>query len=55
MGVCQIGECHDHFADCNGERIDGCEADIQQDSDNCGECGHECWGLKECKNGECKL
>ena len=53
-GTCVIDKCHLGFADCNGERLDGCEANLANDEDHCGKCDESCNGDKECKLGKCK-
>lgn len=40
-----------HF-DCNNNMADGCEADVSNDSANCGVCGHSCCG-GACGGGTC--
>ena len=38
-------ECNSGFADCNGDlgdNDDGCEVEIETDTDNCGQCGRQC-------------
>lgn len=51
--VCVLAGCDDGFADCNGEKADGCETDITGDEDNCGRCDHGCALGKWCLNGTC--
>lgn len=49
--VCPYG-----FKDCNKEKDDGCEINILNNNDNCGECNHKCIlenAVSECKNGNC--
>ncbi len=49
--VCKTG-----FRDCNKEKDDGCETNILNNNDNCGECYHKCIldnAFSECKNGNC--
>ncbi|MFW5966399.1 MAG: fibrinogen-related protein [Persicimonas sp.] len=40
-GVCGF-VCEEHWGDCNDDRSDGCELDLYDNDDNCGECGNEC-------------
>lgn len=51
--------CDDHHLDCNGQPEDGCEADLNHDSLNCGRCGKACPGITQqqalCIDGECGL
>jgi hypothetical protein len=54
MGECQIVECEWGFNDCNHDRLDGCEADLKHDDQNCGKCDHQCSQDGEsCKEGKC--
>jgi hypothetical protein len=48
-------ECTGGRADCNGVAVDGCEADLQSDSENCGACGNACDGELGCVNGTCPM
>lgn len=41
-GTCAVGLCTVPFADCNGDRLDGCEVDTSRDVLNCGGCGSAC-------------
>lgn len=41
-GACAIGKCDPGYADCNGVASDGCEADLLNDSGNCGGCHAAC-------------
>jgi hypothetical protein len=36
------GGCRDGFADCDGNARNGCEANLGEDIENCGACGHAC-------------
>lgn len=49
-GTCQYS-CDGPLKDCNSDPVDGCEADIASDADNCGGCGIECDGI--CTDGVC--
>src|SRR5690606_38671618 len=40
-GACGL-TCDAHFGDCNGEREDGCEIDLQDDDMHCGACDVAC-------------
>jgi hypothetical protein len=48
MGVCEPG-----WADCDMMFSNGCETNIQTDSNNCGSCGVACPAGAECMNGAC--
>jgi hypothetical protein len=54
---CFVGECHygcaAGFGDCNEKTDDGCEANLTNDTGNCGACRLSC-GDTECLNGGCK-
>jgi len=56
---CQSGKCElscdaeNHFADCNKEVGDGCEADLRCDPKNCGGCGVTCPSGVLCIEGNC--
>jgi hypothetical protein len=41
-GKCSAGACAKGFGDCNNDKKDGCEVDLQKDSANCGVCGVKC-------------
>ncbi|MFS8071218.1 MAG: hypothetical protein ACMG6S_33025 [Byssovorax sp.] len=45
--------CTAGFADCNGDKADGCEADLGSDAVTCGACDHDCEG-SPCKEGLCE-
>ncbi len=55
-GLC-VTECRPGFADCNGDRSDGCEVDVNSDPSNCGACGHECdlAAGQPCIEGKCLM
>jgi hypothetical protein len=59
QGACRLTSCKPGFADCNGNTNDGCEANVNNDTDNCGGCGLTCdrshtRGVS-CSNGACEL
>jgi hypothetical protein len=47
------GGCDVNYDDCNADGADGCEAALQTDSENCGQCGRSC-GTGACVAGTCK-
>jgi hypothetical protein len=55
-GGCVIVDCEPHFADCDQTDQDGCEADLQNDSQHCGKCSRVCDSNEGevCKDGKCK-
>jgi hypothetical protein len=50
--ACAIASCNAGFADCNGSAVDGCEADLNSDPNNCAKCGRVCAGT--CVAGGCQ-
>jgi serine/threonine protein kinase len=50
-GRCDVALCHKGFDDCDGNRDNGCEADIRTDPDNCGSCRHRCPELPHAERG----
>jgi len=42
QGECVPGGCERYFGDCDGDPVNGCEAYLLEDPDNCGECGNVC-------------
>jgi len=52
-GACTIA-CDVGFGDCDGDAVNGCEADVATDADNCGRCGSVCPGsLPLCVDSDC--
>jgi hypothetical protein len=41
-GACAIVTCKDGFADCDGNPMNGCEINLQNDPVHCGDCGGNC-------------
>jgi hypothetical protein len=57
-GSCAVGTCNAGFADCNHLAADGCEVNIAADLNNCGACGHLCFGPNAtmvCSAGNCAI
>ena len=52
-GKCEITTCKPEFADCDGDPSNGCEANLDFDRDNCGECGFDCAVNQDCVEGHC--
>jgi hypothetical protein len=53
-GNCTIAVCDAGWTDCNGMLTDGCEANLQNDPNNCGQCGTQCTGqMMYCTMGAC--
>lgn len=44
--------CAGTLADCNQDAADGCEADLSQSAEHCGQCGHSCQG-SSCEASQC--
>lgn len=51
-GTCSSIGCMPGFTDCSAA-VDGCEAYLQTDRNNCGACGNVCPGGSFCDNGGC--
>jgi hypothetical protein len=51
--ICTIWRCSAGYGDCNGIADDGCEANTNNDSTNCGRCGAACAAGQRCRRGEC--
>ncbi|MEZ4314771.1 MAG: hypothetical protein R3F14_42695 [Polyangiaceae bacterium] len=54
-GQCTVGTCDPGWEDCDGEVQNGCEANLDADPDNCGDCGTACPGSQSCQAGKCVL
>ncbi len=54
LGTCVASECDDGYADCDNNMLsNGCETDIYNDDENCGECGHACGPGMSCTPEGC--
>jgi hypothetical protein len=56
-GVCEMGPCHEGWADCNSDPVDGCETPLGTVSD-CAACGDVCafdHAQDLCVDGECVM
>lgn len=53
-GACAIASCNAGFSNCDGITSNGCETNINTDSNNCGSCGHQCPPGTSCVNGICQ-
>ena len=42
LNECDIAICNADYRDCDGDRRNGCEAEIRTDPENCGACGKAC-------------
>ena len=49
--VCCV--CNSGYGDCDSNRANGCETNLNTDNKNCGACGNECKSGETCKNGKC--
>ena len=57
-GSCQLSSCSMGYSDCNGSPVDGCEINLQTNSNNCGGCGTVCsstGGVPSCSVGICSI
>ena len=52
-GSCIV--CPTGYANCDQNAINGCEANLNTDSSNCGNCGNACGNGQICENGLCVL
>ena len=52
-GACMIGSCNAGFGNCDSNPANGCEVNLQTDTNNCGACGHVCGGTQTCSAGAC--
>src|SRR5262245_14301661 len=56
-GRCIIALCNPGYDDCDKAAVNGCEAVVSADPNNCGKCGNVCKpfsnGLPTCTNGVC--
>lgn len=48
---CDIAICYRDFDNCDGNPLNGCEANIRIDPDNCGGCGRKCPELPHAQRG----
>jgi hypothetical protein len=57
--VCGIGSCNAGFDDCNLDAADGCETDLDTDTNNCGNCLVACGpypnAVSTCSSGACQM
>ncbi|MBI5513995.1 MAG: hypothetical protein HY909_09520 [Deltaproteobacteria bacterium] len=51
-GACAL-VCDPGFADCDGDRANGCEQDVATDLAHCGACGNACTDGRTCVAGGC--
>ena len=57
-GACAVGDCAPGYGDCNGKYVDGCEATLVSDVENCGKCGEKCafpHTAATCASGACAI
>jgi hypothetical protein len=60
--LCGIGSCNANYADCDGNPLDGCEANLRTTSNECGSCSTDCnnpgapqTSLAYCTNSLCAI
>lgn len=51
--TCNTLKCNSGWFDCDGNKQNGCESQINTDAKNCGACGNACAAGKQCFRGEC--
>jgi len=51
---CGIGSCNNGYDDCDNQLANGCEADLNNDDKNCGQCKYDCGVGNYCTGGQCK-
>ena len=52
--ACGIGSCNKGFDDCDNQLANGCEANLNTDDKNCGQCKYDCGVGNFCSSGQCK-
>jgi len=52
-GKISIKSCNKGFENCDKDPSNGCETDIYNDRENCGQCGNACSALETCNLGIC--
>ncbi len=53
-GTCDWRDCNPGYFNCDGNRMNGCERNLQSDSSNCGSCGRVCTApMQYCRSGNC--
>jgi hypothetical protein len=60
MGVCAVAVCDPGRANCDGSATNGCEVNVNGDTENCGGCANDCSGLPGvtavgCSGGACRV
>ena len=53
-GVCVVDSCDEGWGHCDGNNGNGCEKDIYNDEDYCGDCDTQCDEFKYCDQGYCE-
>ena len=53
-GYCQMYGCDNGYSSCDSDGSNGCEAYLDTDTDNCGECDNACADGETCSNGLCE-
>ena len=57
-GTCQVADCDQYYADCDGNPANGCEVDTKTSTQHCGSCNIDCYvanGEGVCVNGSCEI
>lgn len=50
---CVIDSCVDGFSNCDNDAENGCETNLNEDTQHCGDCGHACNAGEHCCDGQC--
>ncbi|MBN8609275.1 MAG: hypothetical protein J0L92_01735 [Deltaproteobacteria bacterium] len=57
--LCVRAVCRPGFANCDTDRLNGCEVDVDASIEHCGRCDHACEGAPHaspvCRRGDCAL
>jgi hypothetical protein len=54
INQCKVLVCDKGWGDCDGDPVNGCEIDHENDEERCGDCETDC-GFFSCKNGHCGI
>jgi hypothetical protein len=57
-GTCAVGSCDPGYGNCNFDPADGCEANLNTSTANCGKCNASCTvanGTPACNVGKCEI
>ena len=54
-GKCEVSGCDSGYGDCDQSAVNGCEANLLLDANNCGSCGTKCPTGELCYNRVCRV